>query len=147
MLILGTADTATQTVLSGATINLGTTYRKYCKKNSSGITTFTNSGESVSLNQSGIYHLTATFVGSGTVAGNATIRMYVNGVAIPRAFSTETISTADTELRTFVIDDYVLVDTTCVLGRTATTPAIVTFVNEGVGAMITLAKVNVDKVL
>lgn len=147
MLILGTADTATQTVLSGATINLGTTYRKYCKKNSAGTTTFTNNGESISLNQSGIYHLTATFIGSGTVAGNATIRMYVNGVAIPRAFSTETISTADTELRTFVIDDYILVDTSCVLGRTATTPANITFVNEGVGATFTLAKVNVDKVL
>jgi len=147
MLILGTANTTTQTVLANGIINLGSTYRRYCKKNNCNVATFTNSATSVSLNQSGIYHITATFVASGTVAGDATIQMFVNGVAVPRAISTETITTADTELRTFVIDDYVLVDSTYVLGTATTAPASVSFVNTGVGTTIQLAKVNIDKVL
>lgn len=147
MLILGTANTTAQTVLTNGVINLGSTYRRYSKKNNCNVATFTNKATSVSLNQTGIYHITATFVASGTAAGNATIQMFVNGVAVPRDISTETITTADTEVRTFVIDDYVLVDSTCVLGRTTTVPASLSFINTGIGTTIQLAKVNIDKVL
>lgn len=147
MYILGTSNTGSQTVLTGGTIDLGITRRRYSNKNCCGTEAFENNGTSVRLSQSGIYHFTATFVGSGTEAGDVSIQAYNRGVAIPQDISTQTITTADTEVRTFVIDDYILVDTACVLGRTAVTPAIISFINTGVGATITLAKLNVDKVL
>lgn len=147
MLILGTVNTAIQTVETGALINLGATYRKYCRKNCNGTPAFTNSGESVSLNHSGIYHITATFIGSGAVTGTAIIRMAINGTALPRAFTSETIATAETEEHTFVIDDYVLVDSNCVLGRPSTSPAVITFINSGIGTSYSLAKLNIDKVV
>lgn len=147
MLLLGTKNSASQTVLANGLINMGATYRKYCKKNCSGTPAFTNNGTSLSLNHSGMYHLTATLVGSGTVAGDVTAQLLINGNIVPAAFSSQTITTATTELRTFVIDYYVLVDNTCVLGQTATTPAVITLQNTGVGATFTAVTVNVDKVL
>ena len=60
----------------------------------------------------GIYHITAKIVGSGTAAGVLTAQMTANGEAIAGAFSSETITTADTELRTLVIYEYVMVDKT-----------------------------------
>lgn len=146
MLLLGTVNTASQTVETDGSVNLGSTYRKYCKTCGS-VGTFTNSGTAVSLNQSGIYHITATFVGAGTEAGTITLTMALNGTALPRAVASETITTAETELRTLVIDDYVLVDNTCVLGRAATTPAVISFINSGIGTTFTLVKMNIEKVL
>lgn len=147
MLLLGIKNTASQTVLANGTVNLGSVYRRYCKKNCSGTPAFSATANSVSLNHGGIYHVTATLVGSGTAAGVATVQMLVNGVAVPAALASETITTADTELRTFVIDHYVLVDTTCVLGQSSTTPAVVSLQNTGVGATFTAVTLNVDKVV
>lgn len=147
MLLLGIKTAASQTVLANGIINMGTTYRRYCKKNCNGITAFTNNGNSLSLNHSGIYHLTATLVGSGTAAGNVTVQLLNNGVALPAALSTQTITTAATELRTFVIDTYILVDNASVLGQNVMTPAVITLQNTGVGATFTAVTVNVDKVL
>lgn len=145
MLLLGTANSASQTVLADGIVNMGATYRKMCKKDCSGNPAFTNTETSISLNQSGIYHITATLIGSGTEAGVVTVQLLSNGVALPTAISSQTITTADTELRTFVIDYYVIVNTTCVLGRTSVQPAVLTLQNTGVGATFTAVTVNVDK--
>lgn len=147
MLLLGTKNTTSQTVLTNGSLNLGSTYRRYCRKNCAGTPAFTNNGTSVSLNQSGIYHITATAVGSGTAAGVATLQLLVNGTAVTGAIASTTITTANTEVRTFVIDYYVLVDSTCVLGQSATMPASISLQNTGVGATFTAVTVNVDKVV
>ena len=145
MLLLGTKNVGTQTVLADGIINLGSVYRKYCKRNSCGVTTFSRTAQDITLNQSGIYHVTATLVGSGTAAGVVTVQLFENGEEVEGAFSSQTITTATTELRTFVIDYYILVDRDCVLGREATLAKTISLVNTGIAANFTSVIVNVTK--
>lgn len=149
MLLLGTKTIGTQTVLPDGVIGLGSTYRKFCKKNGMGITAFSRTASDISLQHEGIYHLTATLVASGDVAGDITVQLYSNGEVVDGAFSTETITTPTTELRTFVLDYYLLVDKTCILGRTATTPQTISLVNtsDTVTATFTSVVLNVEKVV
>lgn len=149
MLLLGTKTVGTQTVLPDGVISLGSTYRKHCKKNVYGVPTFARTTNDVSLQHEGIYHLTATLVGSGSVAGDITVQLFVNGEAVDGAFSTETITTPTTELRTFVIDYYLLVDKDCILGRPSTTPQTISLVNtsDTVTATFTSVILNVEKVV
>lgn len=146
MFLLGTKNTATQEVVADGLINLGQVYRRYSKKNNCGSHTFTFNGSSISLNHSGIYHITAVLVGSAE-AGDATVQLFENGVAVDGAVSTQTITTADTEIRTFVIDHFVLVDNACVLGKSTTVADSITLVNTGVAATFTNVVVNIDKVV
>lgn len=147
MLLIGTQNAGSQTVLTDGIISLGSVYRKYCKKTSNCIPTFASDSNSIVLNGQGIYHLTATFVGTGTTAGTVTIQMLENGTPVVGGVASETITTADTELRTFVIDRYVLVDSTCLLGCTSTLAKAISFENTGVGATFSNVVVNVDKVV
>lgn len=147
MYILGSTNSSSQTVLSNGIINMGSTYRRYCKKNSCGTPVFTNNGTSLSLNQEGIYHVTVVAIASGTEAGDVTIQLYRNGDAVGGATSTESVGVADTELHSLVIDYYFIVDSTCVLGVSSVQPAIITLVNTGVGATFSQVTVNIDKVL
>ena len=149
MLLIGTKNIGTQTVLADGVINIGSVYRKYCKKNHCGFPAFSRTGNDISLQHEGIYHVTATFVGSGDAAGLATIQLAINGDLIDGAVSSETITTADTEFRTFVIDYYVLVDKDCILGSESTLAQTVSFVNASDAITLTLTSVvvNVDKVV
>lgn len=150
MLIIGTQNTASQTVLTDGIIGLsatGNAYRKYCKRTSNGIPTFASTANSVTLNGQGIYRVTATFVGAGTEAGTLTVQMLENGETVTGGIASETITTADTELRTLVIDRFVLVDTTCLLGCTSTLSKTISFENTGVGATFSNVVVNIEKVV
>lgn len=147
MLLLGVKNVGTQTVLTDGIVNIGSVYRKYCKKNACGVTAFSRTANDISLQHSGIYHLTATFVASAPAAGTVTVQLFVNGVAVDGAFASETITTATTELRTMVIDYYVLVDKDCVLNTESTLAQTVSFVNTGDDATFTSVVVNVDKVV
>ena len=148
MLLIGTKNTGSQTVLANSTINLGTpVYRKYCKRTCQGLPTFDATSAGITLNGQGIYHITATFVGAGTAAGDLTIQMYDNGEIVTGATSTETITTANTEQRTLVIDYYVKVDSACVLGNWSVSPKTLTFINDGVGATFSNVVVNIEKVV
>ena len=71
----------------------------------------------------------------------------LNGVLVDGAVSTQTITTADTEIRTWVIDYYAKVDTDCVLGVTSTDAQTVSFVNtsDAIDATFTSVIVNVTK--
>lgn len=147
MLLIGTQNTGTQTVLTDGIVSLGTVYRKYCKKANNGLPTFANDSNSITLNGQGVYHITATLVGAGTTAGTLTVQMLENGVPVVGGIASETITTADTELRTLVIDRYILVDNTCLLGCTSTLAKTISFENTGVGATFSNVVVNVDKVV
>jgi hypothetical protein len=149
MLLIGTKNIGTQTVLTDGIVNIGSIYRKYCKKNACGIGAFSRTANDISLQHSGIYHVTATLVGSGDVAGVITVQLAVNGELVDGAFSSQTITTADTELRTFVIDYYVLVDKDCILNTESTIAQTISFVNtsDTVTATFTSVIVNVDKVV
>lgn len=146
MLLIGTKNTIPQTVLAGEQINIGNVYRKYCKR-VCGLKAFNPSTTSITLQAIGMYHITAVFEAFGTVAGDVTIQLNENGVATNGVSSTETITTAGTETRTFVIDYYVKVDNTEILCQNVVEPLSISFTNTGVGATITSAIVNIEKVV
>lgn len=147
MLLLGTKNTGSQTVLTDELINIGSVYRKYCKKNACGVPAFARTANDISLQQSGIYHLTATFVASAPAAGDVTVQLLINGEEVAGAFATETITTAATEFRTLVIDYYILVDKDTILNTDSTIAQSVSFENTGDTAIFTSVIVNVDKVV
>lgn len=148
MLLIGTKNIGTQDVPVGGVIDIGSVYRKYCKRNACGVPAFSRTSQDISLQHSGIYHVTATLVGSGDAAGVVTVQLVANGEAIDGAFSSETITTPTTELRTFVIDYYILVDKDCVLGKESTLAQTISFLNTGaVAATFTSVVVNVEKVV
>ncbi len=146
MLLLGTRNIATQDVVTNGNVELGSIYRRYCKR-INGTRTFDFTGEDVILQQNGIYHITVTAVASGSAAGVVALQLYENGFAVPGAFANETITTADTEFRTLVIDYYTLVDTTTVLGCNSTVAKELSLVNTGIEATYTNVIMNIDKVV
>jgi len=145
MLLLGVKNTATQAVLADGIVNIGSVYRRYCKKNSCGVAAFNRTANDISLQHSGIYHLTATFAFSAPAPGDVTVQLLVNGEEVDGALATETITTATTEFRTMVIDYYILVDKDCILGRESTVAQTISFQNTGVAATFTSVIVNVSK--
>lgn len=147
MLLIGSKNTGSQTVLTNGLINIGNVYRRYCKKTRQGLPTFADTTTGITLNGAGIYHITATFVGAGTVAGDLTVQMLDGGEIVAGALSTETITTATTELRTLVIDYYVKVDEVCNLGTWGVSSKTLSFINAGVGATFSNVVVNIDKVV
>ena len=147
MLLIGVKNTGTQTVLADGVINIGSVYRRYCKKNACGVPAFARTANDISLQHSGIYHLTATFAVSAPAAGDVTVQLLVNGQVVDGAFASETITTATTELRTMVIDYYVLVDKDCILNTESTVAQTISFQNTGVDATFTSVVVNVEKVV
>ena len=146
MLLIGAKNFTSQDVIANGILNLGAVYRRYCKR-VNGIRTFDFDGNNIVLQQSGIYHITVTAVASGDVAGDITLSLFENGIAVPGAVSTQTITTPDTELRTLTIDYYTLVDSTCVLGNSAVAQKAISLVNTGVDATYTSVIMNVDKVV
>lgn len=147
MYLLGTRNTTTQALTTGASVNLGEVYRKFCRKNSCGLKAFEFNGSSISLQHSGIYHITATLTFTAPVAGLVVFQLTENGVAIPSALASETITTAVTEVKTTTIDFYVLVDSGCVLGNPTTLIKNIGITNTGVASTISNVVLNVEKVV
>lgn len=145
-LLIGTKNFATQEVLTNGLIQLGNVYRRFCRKVNS-VRTFEFDNSDIVLQQKGMYHITVTAVASGTEAGTLAIQLYENGVPVSGAFSNETITTPDTELRTLTLDYIVLVDSTCILGQDMTVAKALSIVNTGVPATFTSVVVNVEKVV
>lgn len=145
-LLLGTKNFASQTVEENEIVSLGSVYRKYCRR-VDGVKTFEFDSSEVILQRTGVYHITATAVVAGSEAGDVTLSLFENGIAVPGAFSTQTITTPTTELRTLVIDYYVMVDSTCVLGCNSVVNKAISLVNTGVEAIYSSVVLNVEKVL
>ena len=146
-LLLGLKNIGEQTVLATGLVNLGNVYRKYCKANRCGIPAFSITSNGVTLNHEGIYHITATLVGTGETAGLVSVQLAENGELVSGAISSETITTATTEFRTFVIDYLVKVDRDCVLGVPTTDAKTLSLVNvsDGIDATFTSVVFNVVK--
>ena len=145
MLLLGLKNISSQAVATDGFVNFGNVYRKYCKK-CNGVSTFATNGESVTLQQTGIYHITFTAVASGNTAGIVTLQLLEDGNVVDGAFSSQTITTPTTELRTFVIDYYVLVNSGCVLNQPLTLSKTISVQNTGVDATFTSVVFNVERV-
>ena len=147
MYLLGTRNITSQSIAINGTLNLGEVYRRFCKKNACGIRVFEFNDTSVSLQQSGIYHITANMTFTAPVAGVVTFQLNENGVAIPGALASETITTATTEVKTTTIDFYVLVDNNYVLGSPSTLVKNISITNTGVASTVSNVILNIDKVL
>ena len=147
MLLIGTKNVGTQTVLADGQINIGNVYRKFCKANKCGVPAFAVTSNGITLQHEGIYHITAVLVGTGETAGDVTIQLLENGEVITGAVSTQTITTATTEFRTFVIDYLIKVDKDCVLGYPTTDAKTISLVNtsEDIDATFTSVVLNVVK--
>lgn len=144
-LLVGLKNTTSQTVDALSSIALGPVYRRYCKKNNCGFRTFETDATSVTLQHQGIYHITVTLVGTATAAGDVTVSLLENGIAT--AFTTETVTTPVTELHTFVIDQYVIVDNVTLLGSNTVAAKTLSLQNTGVEATFTSVTFNVEKVV
>lgn len=144
--LLGTKNFAIQNVVTGGLVQLGNVYRKYCRKINN-VKTFEFDNSDIILQQDGMYHITVTAVASGAEAGTLAIQLYENGVPVSGAFSNETITIPDMELRTLTIDYIVLVDSACILGCDSTVAKAISVVNTGVEATYTSVVVNVEKVV
>ena len=147
MELIGIKNVGTQTVLADGTINIGSVYRRYFKTNRCGVSTFSVTSNGVTLNRQGIYHITATLVGTGETAGLVSVQLAENGELLTGAISSETITTATTEFRTFVIDYYVKVDRDCILGYATTDAKTISLLNvsEDIDATFTSVVLNVTK--
>ena len=144
MLLLGTINTTTQVLTTDDLINFGQVYRRYDKKNECGYRAFELGSNSITLQHSGIYHLTATITFTAPTAGDVIFQLTQNGVALNGATATETITTADTEIKTTTLDYYVLVNKECVLNQVNTINNIAITLT-GVDATIENVIVNITK--
>lgn len=131
MLIFGTINATDQAVAVDGLVNLGSVYRRYDKKGKCGNRAFELNGNSITLQQEGIYHLTAVI----ETEADTTFQIFEDGIANPNAITTSG-----------VLDVYVLVDSNCVLGRVSSAKT-VTIVNTETATTVTNIVVNIDKVV
>ena len=146
MLILGTKNTTIKDLAIDELLDFGTVYRRYDKKGQCGCRAFEVNGATVTLQQPGIYHLTAVITFTAPAAGDVTFQLYENGFPNPNAIVTTSATTADTEVNTVVMDVYVLVDNTNVLNSVSALKNI-TISNTGVASTVSNVVVNIDKVV
>ena len=145
MLSLGVKNTTTQSVVSGGLVNLGSVYRKNCCKNECGVKPFDFDGNSIKLQQSGIYNITVLVTFTAPAIGNVVLQLTDNGVVVPGAIATETITTATTQVKTTTIEYQFLVDSAGVLGEYSTQTKSISLLNSGVASTISNVVVNVVK--
>lgn len=87
--LLLAANTNMQTLEDRQIINFGTPVRRYGRN-------INMSGGNVTANGEGYYLVDATVTGTSVVGGIATLQLYANGVPIPGANASETITAAET---------------------------------------------------
>ncbi len=143
--IIGGYNTSSQEVATDGTLEIATAYRKYISRGKCGLDTYAATGNAVSVQHSGFYHVTVTVTFTAPAAGDVTIQLAENGVLVPGALATETITTATTEFRSAVIDFYVLVNKGCVAGVPTTLIKNLSVVNTGVPATFTNYVINVEQ--
>lgn len=147
MLILGTKRVLSQTVLANEVVDLGSIYRKRCKKDYCGIPAFAFDGNSITLNHQGMYKITLTANISAPTPGDITLQLSENDTLINGALATETITKSDTEVRNLTIDYFILVNASLLLGSVSTLSKNIKVLNTGIGATINSIVVNVEKVV
>lgn len=143
--IIATKNTATQALATGDAVNFGITYRRYDDGNNCGVKAYTNNSTSITLNQSGMYHIIIDVIISAPAAGDVTLQLAENGVLIPGAIMTETITTATTEFHTASLNYEILVDSTRLLCQNAIIPQTITLINTGIASTVTNVLVHIDK--
>lgn len=138
---LYSANTVAQAVAVGGTINMGSTIRRFgCAKNTSTPYANTN-GTTTILSACGkcptYFDVDATFVVIPTDAGTVTITAFQDGVAVPGAVASATVTAAATTV-TLPISFGVRLNT-------GVTSSNITYVLSGVTASVTNAAQTISK--
>lgn len=137
MLLIGYKNTVEQAVPALGLIDFGDIYHAYGLTNRFGSAVFTSNGTIQTLSCRGFYHITATVTYTAPAAGDATFQLIEDNTPVDGILVTQTVTTADTETNTAVLDFYVLVRGTC--------PKTITIRNTGVAVDITNAILNITK--
>ena len=137
MKLLNLVNATNQSVLTGGTINLGSVIHRVC----GGTFNFTNSN-TIALNTQGWYKVHVTINATGTTVGVNTFQLYQNGVAIPGALASHTI-TAIGDVRNFCFETIVRVLPSCACQ--CNSPVNLTILNNGANT-ITVNNITVDVV-
>lgn len=85
--LIQTANSSNQNLTAGSVISLGSVLRRYgcnCRLN----------GNAIEVDGQGYYKINATITLAPTAAGNVTVAAYENGVLIPSAFASGSVTTA-----------------------------------------------------
>lgn len=90
------------TIPAGGALPLSTVARRITPR-------ITLGSDSANVGVPGYYEVTATVTFTAAAAGDVTISLFQNGEAIPGITATETITTADTEVRTVALHGIVRV--------------------------------------
>lgn len=144
MILLGLKNTTTQEVPAGGLIDFGTVYRRFVARGYSNNCLCTTSTSAPTLSQRGMYHVTVTVTFTAPEAGDVTLQLLENNVAIPGATSVETVTTAETQVITTTLDYIILVNGTNTLGA-FTTQAKSISVQSDTAIDVTNAVINIVK--
>ena len=126
-----TANTASTVVPVGSAISLGSIIRRF----GCGVS---YNGGAISLNDRGYYDIDVGVTFTAADAGNVTITVYQDGVAVPGATATATITTATTQVESVTIPTIVRVINSCASSQ-------ITVVVSGTAATFSNVAVTVEK--
>lgn len=135
MKLLNLVNATSQSVLTGGIVNLGSVIHRVC----GGTFDFTNSN-TISLNTQGWYKVHVTINATGTAVGVNTFQLYQNGVAIPGALASHTISAVG-DVRNFSFETIIRVLPSCVCQNNS--PVNLTILNNG-ASEITINNITID---
>ena len=144
--IIGGINTSPQTLETGSVLSISEAYRKYICRGKCCLDTYRTNSNSIAIQHSGFYHVTVTATFTAPAAGVVTLQLAENGVLVPGALASETITTATTEVRSVAIDYYVLVNKGCVAGVPTALTKNISVVNTGVPSTVTNYVVNVEQI-
>lgn len=145
MKLIGLLNTADQAIEIDGLVNFGQVYRRFDKKESCGCRAFETTGESLTLQQQGVYKITITATISAPAAGTFTLQVLENGVLLNGIEASETITTATTELRNITIDYITYVSNGCLMGFNTTQIKTISLQNTS-GAAMTVNNIVVNAV-
>ena len=131
--VLYVANTTPQAVLANGTIDLGTVIRRTANSQAN------LSGDSIVLTGTGYFSVTVSATFNAATTGSVIISLYKDGVPVQGALATETIGTADTEIRS--ISFTAVVRNACCCDAVSN----LTLVNTGIAANITNIAVKVKR--
>ena len=126
-----TSNTVSTPVAVNSVIPIGNIIRRFGNSVSA-------AGNAIFLNDRGYYNIDITATFTAPVAGNATITIFQNGVAIPGATATVTVTTANTQFVTVSIPAIARVFDSCSANS-------ITLVLTGIEATFTNVGVVVEK--
>ncbi len=129
--VLYVVNNTAQNVVENGTVALGNIVHRNCQSQAN------LQGNAINIIGTGYFTIdvTATFTGS---VGTATLQLYQNGVAIPGAVASQTITTADTETRSISF-------TVEILKRCGCNYMPITLVNTGTELSITNVAIRVKR--